>query len=95
MHYLIIPPGSSEIAENWVRYINVKWTVVSRETMRMSADPQNIWESIVGSSVNVLRFIFNNFYYFLFIIFILICIVLYRTKWIKKSINSVKSRFKR
>jgi hypothetical protein len=92
MHYLIIPPGSSEIAEKWVRFINVAWTVVSRETMRMSADPQNIWESIVGSSVNVLRFIFNNFYYFLFIVFVFICIVLYRTKWIKKY---VISRFKR
>ena len=65
MHYLIIPPDSSPIAEAWVRNINVGWTILSRETMRMSANPRNWYEHIVALIVNVCRLVFNNFYKFL------------------------------
>ena len=76
MHYLITPKGS-EAWESWVRWINVTWTVVSRETMRMSANPQNIWERFVAGIVTVSRVIFNNSYTFMFV-FILFSMGLYR-----------------
>jgi hypothetical protein len=61
MHYLIIPPGTEKY-QDWVRSINVWWTVLSRETMRMSANPTVWYEYIVAAIVNVCRVIFNNFY---------------------------------
>jgi hypothetical protein len=61
MHYLIIPKGS-EAFENWVRWINVSWTIASRETMRMSADPQNPLEWLVAMIVSISRILFNYSY---------------------------------
>jgi len=79
LHYLIIPRGS-EAYEDWVRNINVWWTVISRETMRMSANPKNWYEYIVAYIVNVFRVIFNNFYTLLIII-VLIVGILYFYKY--------------
>jgi hypothetical protein len=67
MHYIIIPMGG-EGTESFVRWLNVSWTVFSRETMRMSTNPQNWYESIVAMIVNVFRIFFNNFYTFLLVI---------------------------
>jgi len=61
LHYLIVPEGSSEFAP-FVRWINVAWTKISRETMRMSAEPETIFEEFVAFLVNISRLIFNNFY---------------------------------
>jgi len=74
MHYLIVPNGS-EVWAPFVRWINVLWTVLSRETMRMSADPQNIFESFVAGLVTVCRVFFNYFYWFFasFVILVMIC----------------------
>jgi hypothetical protein len=69
LHYIIIPKGS-EPYENYVRSINIWWTQFSRETMRMSADPKNILEQIIGSLVNITTIIFNYFYTILIIIII-------------------------
>lgn len=73
LHYLIVPKGSEPYA-NFVRSINVWWTQVSRETMRMSAKPNNIFEYFVALLVNVSRYIYNYGYFFiaLFILIILI-----------------------
>jgi hypothetical protein len=76
MHYIITPYGSEEW-ESWVRWINVKWTVLSRETMRMSAKPENIWEVFVATLVTLSRVLFNHFYTIAFI-FILIIMGIYR-----------------
>jgi len=62
MHYLVVPQGSSPLAESWTRNLNVGWTVLSRETMRMSANPTTWYEHIVAFIVNFCRVIFNNFY---------------------------------
>lgn len=61
LHYVIVPPGK-EAYEPWVRWLNVTWTVLSRETMRMSADPKNWWEYIVALIVTICRVLFNKFY---------------------------------
>jgi hypothetical protein len=61
MHYIITPPGS-EAYQGWVRWINVAWTVLSRETMRMSANPHTWYEYLVAYIVNICRVIFNNGY---------------------------------
>jgi hypothetical protein len=61
MHYLITPPGS-EAYQGWVRWINVAWTVASRETMRMSANPHAWYEYLVAYIVNICRVVFNNAY---------------------------------
>jgi hypothetical protein len=73
MHYLIVPKGS-EVWAPFVRWINVLWTVLSRETMRMSANPQNIFESFVAGLVTVARVFFNYFYWFFAGFFILVVI---------------------
>jgi len=84
LHYIVIPKGAEQY-ENYIRSINVWWTQLSRETMRMSADPKNILEQIIGSIVNISRTIFNNFYTFL-IVCILIYISIRYNKFIKKNI---------
>jgi hypothetical protein len=74
MHYLIIPKDS-EAFENWVRWINVSWTVGSRETMRMSANPQNLLEWLVALTVSISRIVFNNFYICMIIVIIIIAFI--------------------
>ena len=69
MHYIVVPPGS-ESYEVFVRNINVWWTILSRETMRMSANPVAWYEYIVAFIVNFCRVIFNNFYMILILVFI-------------------------
>jgi hypothetical protein len=72
LHYLIVPDGTSYY-EPFVKGINVGWTVLSRETMRMSANPKNVWECIVALIVNICRIIFNNCYlFFLILLFIVL-----------------------
>jgi len=60
LHYLIVPVEASSTWASFIRWINVAWTVGSRATMRMSADPQNFWEAFVGWIVNICRYIYNN-----------------------------------
>lgn len=69
LHYVIIPEGQESWVD-YVRWINVKWTQISRETMRMSAKPQNILETIVASIVSICRVVFNNIYWIFAILFI-------------------------
>ena len=88
MHYLVVPPGSSPIAESWVRQINVGWTVFSRETMRMSANPTTWYEHIVAMIVNICRYIFNNVYTFLFMMVVsIILAVAYKSKTVQKTLR--------
>ena len=82
LHYLIIPKGS-EPYENYVRSINVWWTQISRETMRMSANPKNILEWFVSLLVTLSRVIFNNIYTFILIIFFLLLLRFRKWKIIK------------
>jgi hypothetical protein len=87
LHYLAIPPNS----ENWVdfvRYINVVWTQVSRETMRISANPTNPFEYFIGMLVNISRYIYNNYIFFITIFLILISYMFYY-----KNINKIIRRF--
>lgn len=76
MHYLIIPKDS-EAFENWVRWINVNWTIGSRETMRMSANPQNFLEWLVALIVSISRVVFNNSYICILIVCIIIGATIY------------------
>jgi hypothetical protein len=59
LHYLVTPPGSEDW-EGYVRWMNVGWTQLSRETMRMSARPENWIEYVVAAVVNICRVLFNN-----------------------------------
>lgn len=72
MHYIIVPEGS-EHYEYPIKTINVLWTQLSRETMRMSANPKYVHEYIVSFIVNFCRIVFNNFYIILlvFIVFMI------------------------
>jgi len=95
MHYLIVSPGS-ESWESYVRFINVAWTVISRETMRMSANPVFWYEHIVALIVNVSRTIFNNFYTSIFILIIAYCVLytaMYSTK-IQKTLRKLLSKLR-
>jgi hypothetical protein len=77
LHYLIIPDNYSDdtLFERIVYVLNVYWTYISRQLMRMSAKPQNFIERRVGDSVNISRYTFNNYkpeMYYIFIIIVLI-----------------------
>lgn len=60
LHYMIIPHNTSQFWIDWVRFINVSWTHLSRETMKMSADPKTPFETFVAFIVNIFRHLFNN-----------------------------------
>lgn len=92
LHYIIIPRGS-EGWEAYVRYINVGWTKLSRETMRMSANPKNWMESIVALLVNISRMIFNHFYKILAALFVFLVLILYIYN--KKYIVKIYKKFLR
>ena len=93
LHYLLVPEeNSSDLAEKFVRFSNTKWTSLSRDFMRMSSHPNNIFEYMAGSLVNISRFAFNNMYILLFII-ILLCIYFYKpfNTYITKKFKSIIS----
>lgn len=69
LHYIIVPHGSEAYA-NYVKSINVWWTQLSREAMRISANPKTFIEYIVALIVNISRIVFN--YGYLFILFFVI-----------------------
>lgn len=62
LHYLIIPnaKGIGSPDEVITRFLNVQWTKLSREFMRMSAEPANILEASMGGLVNISRTLFNK-----------------------------------
>jgi hypothetical protein len=64
LHYILIPEDypNNTFSENYVKFINVTWTDLSRNFMRASANPTNIKEHCMGLTVNFLRMIFNNIY---------------------------------
>lgn len=72
LHYILVPNEYEDdsLSEMYIRFINVKWTYLSREFMRMSAHPNNMIESIMGFLVNFLRFYYNNISLLIIIIFI-------------------------
>jgi len=75
LHYLIIPENTSQIWIDWVRSINLGWTKLSRNMMRMSADPKTPFESFIGLGVNISRFIFNQFNTIMFYLAIMFLLV--------------------
>jgi hypothetical protein len=93
LHYMIIPHDTSQFWIDWVRFINVKWTQLSRETMRMSADPKTPIETFVGAIVNICRYIFNNIYtigVYLLISILIILAFVYVPRSITKKMFKIK-----
>ena len=73
LHYLVIPRDTQQFWIDLVRFMNVTWTYLSRAIMSISANPQNLFEALIGFGVNSWRYIFNNIYVILIgIIMILI-----------------------
>jgi hypothetical protein len=96
MHYIIVPKGSETWAP-FVKWMNVTWTTLSRETMRMSADPQNLGESLVAGTVTVSRVFFNHFYTFLSILILAVLVynIYYNktmSKMILRTVQTVRSK---
>jgi hypothetical protein len=60
LHFLCIHKDSSEGCKNFTEYINDKWTHLSRESMRMSAEPTNPLEFLLGWIIVLLSKIYNN-----------------------------------
>ena len=70
LHYLVVPKHM-EVGGFWptlIRWVNVTWTFVSRETMRMSAEPTNVVEWVIAMIVNICRIAFNQVYLVLFLL---------------------------
>lgn len=78
LHYILVPNEYEDdtLSEKCVRYINVNWTYFSRNFMRMSSNPQNIFEYIAGTLVNISRFLYNNI--LILIIIIIFIVFLFR-----------------
>ena len=78
-------------SDTWPRFtqwLNVAWTKLSRETMRMSAEPKNIFEFLIAALVNTCRILFNNAYVVIF--FILIAWILVRNIAFSKRKGIIK-----
>lgn len=62
LHYLIVPDskGIGSPDEMITKFLNIQWTKLSRLFMRVSAEPQNIVEQVMGEIVNVSRTVFNK-----------------------------------
>jgi hypothetical protein len=75
MHYIIISPNS-EYYESLIKNSNVEWTRLSRNMMKMSADPKNLQEYFASGLVNTSRLIRNNIMFVVTMILILLIIYL-------------------
>jgi hypothetical protein len=95
LHYIIVPQESSQLWVDWVRFINVVWTKLSRETMRMSADPQTWFESFIGLFVNICRFVFNHINTIAIVIASIIVAILIAFFAFFSSFSSLEKRRKR
>jgi hypothetical protein len=62
--------------EKFIKYINIKWTILSRNFMNNSTDSNTISSKIVNTS----RYLYNNIYLVIFIVFILVFIKYYRLR---------------
>ena len=76
LHFILIPKkyNDNTLNEQFIRYINIKWTIISRYLMSISANPTNLYEYIIGYIVNISRFTYNNIYIFLLLLLFLIFI---------------------
>jgi len=87
MHYIIVPPDAQGY-ESFVKSMNVGWTVLSRETMRMSANPTNWYEYLVALIVNVCRVVFNNYDKALILVVALCCMYIFiKSSAVKKFLK--------
>lgn len=59
LHFLCVHPTSSKTCAKFTRYINDKWTHISRESMRISAAPTNMLETILGHVIVLLSKLYN------------------------------------
>jgi hypothetical protein len=77
LHYILIPKNYDDntLSEQFIKYINIKWARISRYSMKISAQPTNIFEYLLGYIVNISRYIYTNIYIFL-LIFILLMILI-------------------
>jgi len=89
LHFLCINPESSQSCANFTEYINDKWTHLSREAMRISTNPKNPFESILGLVIVLLSKIYNNSR---ILFFLLILYLIYK---IRKSLSKRKPNKKR
>ena len=78
LHYMLIPNeyDDNTFYEKFIKYINIKWTIFSRNIMNSSTDSNTISSKIVNTS----RYLYNNIYLVIFIVFILVFIKYYRLR---------------
>ena len=62
LHYIVSPKKVSNFWIQFVYWLNVLWTYFSRYTMRISGNPETMFEYLIGGLVNVARFTYNNGY---------------------------------
>lgn len=60
LHFLCVSPTSPQRCSEFTRYINDKWTHLSREAMRLSASPDNVIEKTIGYLIVVLSKMYNS-----------------------------------
>jgi hypothetical protein len=89
LHYILIPNNYPEnsLYESFIKNINIYWTIISREVMRMSSKPKNIFETIIGYFTILCMKTANNISYVVLIILIIL-IILY---FIKKKFKKIKN----
>lgn len=60
LHFLCVHPGSSVWCANFTEGINDKWTHISRELMRRSAQPQTFTDHALSYVIQTARYTYNN-----------------------------------
>lgn len=60
LHFILIDPNSSENCVKWTEFLNDKWTHLSRELMRYSNEPKNIFQFTISYLIILFQKIYNN-----------------------------------
>lgn len=78
LHFLCIDKNSSSACATFTQNLNNKWTHISRDAMRFSSQPKNVFQLILGATIVLLSKIYNNSR-----AIILICLLLVASMYIK------------
>jgi len=60
LHFICKHPSSSESCSDFTKSLNDQWTYISRELMRRSVEPENFFDSCLGSVIVSVRTIYMN-----------------------------------
>jgi len=83
LHFLCKHPYSPNLCAYFSKSLNDKWTHLSRELMRRSTEPTNIFDTFLGTIIVVVRSMYTHSSFVIFITFIILAIFWWKRKTFK------------